>query len=135
KELGAKFVSLDTLIKDSDFVIMAAPLTNETTGMCNDDFFSKMKKTAVFVNISRGQVVDQPALIKALKNETIFAAGLDVMVPEPLPPNHEFLKLPNLVLLPHLGSATRETRNGMSLLTAQNILRGLGGEEMFTPVV
>ncbi|KAG5882978.1 hypothetical protein JTB14_026436 [Gonioctena quinquepunctata] len=103
KTLGAKFVSLDTLLKDSDFVMMAVPLTNETEEMCNDDFFSKMKKTAVFVNISRGKVVDQPALIRALKNETIFAAGLDVMTPEPLPPNHELMKLPNLVLLPHLG--------------------------------
>ncbi|XP_023027723.2 glyoxylate reductase/hydroxypyruvate reductase isoform X2 [Leptinotarsa decemlineata] len=135
KELGAKFVSLDTLTRESDFVIMAVPLTNETEGMCNEDFFSKMKKTAVFVNISRGQVVDQPALIQALRNETIFAAGLDVMTPEPLPSNHELLTLPNLVLLPHLGSATRQTRDAMSLLTAQNILRGLGGEEMFTPVV
>ncbi|VEN62580.1 unnamed protein product, partial [Callosobruchus maculatus] len=96
KELGAKFVSLDTLVRDSDFVIVSVPLTKETEGMCNEEFFSKMKKTAVFVNISRGQVVDQPALIKALKNNIIFAAGLDVMTQEPLPADHEMVKLPNL---------------------------------------
>ncbi|CAH1116187.1 unnamed protein product [Phaedon cochleariae] len=135
EELGAKFVSLDTLNRESDFIIVAVPLTNETNGMCNEDFFSKMKKTAVFINVSRGQVVDQPALIDALKNGTIFAAGLDVMTPEPLPSDHEMLKLPNLVVLPHIGSATKNTRDAMSTLTAQNILRGLGGEEMFTPVV
>ncbi|KAJ8967070.1 hypothetical protein NQ314_003116, partial [Rhamnusium bicolor] len=96
KELGAKFVSLDTLTRESDFIIVACPLTPETEGMCNADFFSKMKKTAVFVNISRGQVVDQNALVKALKEGQIFAAGLDVMTPEPLSPTDELLKLPNV---------------------------------------
>lgn len=94
--MGAKFVSRDNLLKDSDFVFVIVPLTNETQGMCNDDFFSKMKKTAVFINISRGQVVDQEALKKALRNKTIFAAGIDVMVPEPLQPNDELLDIPNL---------------------------------------
>lgn len=93
--MGARFVSLETLTKESDFIIVCVPLTKETESMCNEDFFSKMKKTAVFVNISRGAVVDQAALIKALKNGTIFAAGLDVMTPEPLPPDHELLTLPN----------------------------------------
>ncbi|VEN58593.1 unnamed protein product [Callosobruchus maculatus] len=135
EDLGAKFVSLDTLLRDSDFVIICVPLTNETENMCNQDFFSKMKKTAVFVNISRGKVVDQPALIEALKNGTIFAAGLDVMTPEPLPPDHDLLKLPNVVLMPHLGTATVNTENEMSLLAAKNILKGLAGEEMIHPVV
>ncbi|XP_060522127.1 glyoxylate reductase/hydroxypyruvate reductase-like [Cylas formicarius] len=134
KELGARFVNLDTLAKESDFVIVAAPLTKETEHMCNADFFSKMKRTSILVNISRGQLVDQEALINALKEGQIFAAGLDVMVPEPLPPDNELLSLPNVVLLPHLGSATVSTRNAMSELAALNILRVLGGEEMFTPV-
>uniref|UniRef100_A0A6P7GNT9 Glyoxylate reductase/hydroxypyruvate reductase n=1 Tax=Diabrotica virgifera virgifera TaxID=50390 RepID=A0A6P7GNT9_DIAVI len=95
-ELGAKFVSLNTLLEDSDFVIIVVPLTTETHHMCNEEFFSKMKKTAVFINVSRGEVVDQPALINALKRHTIFAAGLDVMTPEPLPSNHELLTLPNV---------------------------------------
>jgi len=134
KELGAQFVNLDTLTKDSDFIFLSAPLTNETNQMCNDDFFSKMKNTAILINVSRGQLVDQNALIKALKENKIFAAGLDVMTPEPLNKDSELLKLPNVVLTPHIGSATRDTRNEMAKLTALNILRGLGGEEMFTPV-
>ncbi|XP_018569219.1 glyoxylate reductase/hydroxypyruvate reductase-like [Anoplophora glabripennis] len=138
KELGARFIPLedrDTLIKDSDFIFIAAPLTPETEGMCNEDFFSKMKKTAVFVNISRGKVVDQKALYKALKEGQIFAAGLDVMTPEPLPATDELLTLPNLVVLPHWGSATAKTRDAMAQLTAQNIIKGLNGEPMITPVV
>lgn len=147
-------MDLNTLTTESDFIFLSAPLTNETTYMCNSDFFSKMKKTAVLINVSRGPLVDQDALIEALKTGEIFAAGLDVMTPEPLNTDSELLKLPNvgklsffndwwyiqlrvvilLVLIPHLGSATEQTRNAMAELTAQNILRGLGGEEMFTPV-
>ncbi|KAJ8916813.1 hypothetical protein NQ315_005820 [Exocentrus adspersus] len=108
KELGAKFVSLDTLVRESDFVIVSCPLNSETEEMCNEDFFAKMKKTAVFVNISRGKVVHQPSLVKALRDGQIFAAGLDVMTPEPLPPDDELLKLPNAVIVPHLGSATKK---------------------------
>ncbi|KAJ3644704.1 hypothetical protein Zmor_022414 [Zophobas morio] len=133
-DLGCTFVSLDTLVKESDFVIVSCPLTSETKLMFNDGIFGKMKSSAVFVNISRGDVVDQDALVRALKGGKIFAAGLDVMTPEPLPPDNELAKLPNVVLIPHLGSATENTRNAMAELTAQNILRGLGGEEMFTPV-
>lgn len=134
KELGAQFVNQDTLNRESDFIFLAAPLTNETNQMCNADFFSKMKKTGIIVNISRGQLIDQAALIKALKDGEIFAAGLDVMDPEPLNRDSELLKLSNVVLTPHIGSATNNTRNAMAELTAKNILRGLGGEEMFTPV-
>ncbi|XP_044253009.1 glyoxylate reductase/hydroxypyruvate reductase-like [Tribolium madens] len=134
KELGCEFVSLETLVKDSDFVIVSCPLTSETKSMFNDSIFDKMKKTAVFVNVSRGEVVDQDALIRALKSGKIFAAGLDVMTPEPLPPDHELVKLPNVVLLPHLGSATESTRKGMAEITAHNILRGIVGEEMFAEV-
>lgn len=93
--MGANFVSLDTLVGESDFIIVACPLTEETQHMFHKELFNKMKKTAVFINISRGEVVKQEDLIKALKSETIFAAGLDVMTPEPLPSDHELLKLPN----------------------------------------
>ncbi|KAI4494933.1 PREDICTED: glyoxylate reductase/hydroxypyruvate reductase-like isoform X1 [Polistes canadensis] len=130
KDLGAKFVSLDELLAQSDFVIVATPLTNETRGLFNDTTFGKMKKTAVFVNIGRGKVVDTDALVRALKNHTIFAAGLDVTDPEPLPVDHELLKLPNAVLLPHLGSATVKTRSDMSIVAAQNILNGLAGKPL-----
>lgn len=95
-KLGALFVSMDVLLRKSDFVIVCAPLTNETENMCDDEFFFKMKRTAVFVNIGRGQVVDQEALKRALRNKTIFAAGIDVMTPEPLSPNDDLLHIPNL---------------------------------------
>ncbi|CAH1098589.1 unnamed protein product [Psylliodes chrysocephalus] len=134
-ELGAKFVPMNNLLSISDFVIVAVPLTYETAGLCNAEFFKNMKNTAVFVNIARGQVVDQPALINALKTGEILAAGLDVMTPEPLPPTHELYTLPNVVMLPHLGSATNNTRDNMSILTAENIARGLAGDPLITPVV
>lgn len=95
-ELGATFVSLDELLEQSDFLVIAAPLTNETHGFFNDSVFDKMKKTAIFVNVSRGQIVNTDSLVKALRNKKIFAAGLDVTDPEPLPPEHELLKLPNV---------------------------------------
>lgn len=88
-------MSLDTLVGESDFIVVACPLTEETRHMFHKDLFNKMKKNAVFVNISRGEVVKQEDLIEALKSNTIFAAGLDVMTPEPLPSDHELLKLPN----------------------------------------
>ncbi|CAG9863468.1 unnamed protein product [Phyllotreta striolata] len=133
-ELGYKFVDLDALLAASDFVIVAVPLTAETQGFCDAAFFKKMKKNAVFVNISRGPVVDQPALINALKTGEIFAAGLDVMTPEPLPPDHELLKMPNVVVLPHIASATNHTRDGMAILTMQNLHRGLTGQPLLTPI-
>lgn len=129
-ELGAKFVSLEQLLAESDFVIVAVPLNNETRGLFNDTMFRKMKRTAVFVNVGRGKVVDTNALVKALKNRTIFAAGLDVTDPEPLPTDHELLKLPNAVIIPHLGSATVKTRNNMGIVAAQNILNGLDGKPL-----
>ncbi|KAF5293825.1 hypothetical protein FQA39_LY03310 [Lamprigera yunnana] len=92
---GAKFVTFDTLLRTSDVVVVACPLTRETNKMFNEQAFAKMKKTSVFVNIARGAIVDQPALIKSLKENTIFAAGLDVMMPEPLPNDNELLTLPN----------------------------------------
>ncbi|XP_066140587.1 glyoxylate reductase/hydroxypyruvate reductase-like [Euwallacea fornicatus] len=134
RKLGATFVDLNTLTQDSDFIFLSAPLTNETFHMCNADFFKKMKKTGVLVNVARGPLVDQDALVTALKTGEIFAAGLDVMTPEPLNPDNELLKLSNVLVTPHIGSATENTRNAMAELTAQNILRGLGGEEMLTPV-
>ncbi|XP_033227615.1 glyoxylate reductase/hydroxypyruvate reductase-like [Belonocnema kinseyi] len=133
-DLGAEFVSLDELLAQSDFVIAATPLTTETLQMFNDNTFSKMKNNAVFVNVGRGKVVDTGALVRALKNKTIFAAGLDVVDPEPLPSDHELLKLPNSEIIPHLGSATIDTRNSMSTTAAQNLLNALEGKPMIYPL-
>ncbi|KAL3274627.1 hypothetical protein HHI36_016008 [Cryptolaemus montrouzieri] len=135
KAIGAEFVSLDALLKNSDFVICSAPLTKETDKMFNAESFSKMKKTSIFVNVSRGALVNQPDLVRALKEKQIFAAGLDVMTPEPLPPDHELLRLSNCVIIPHLGSATWKTRNAMAERAAKNILNALKGEPMISPVV
>ncbi|KAJ8957512.1 hypothetical protein NQ318_020546 [Aromia moschata] len=140
-ELGARFIPLnesDYLIRNSDFIFVSVPLTPETEGMCNEEFFSKMKKTAVFVNTSRGKVVDQKALVKALKQGQIFAAGLDVMTPEPLPTDDELLTLPNVDVnfCFHTGEVPRQkTREAMGKLTVENIVKGLKGEPMITPVV
>ncbi|KRT79100.1 hypothetical protein AMK59_7800, partial [Oryctes borbonicus] len=121
KPLNAKFVTFDELIKESDFVIISCPLTVETRGMFNKNVFDKMKDTAILVNIARGAIVVQDDLVEALEKKKIFAAGLDVMTPEPLPVDHPLLKLDNVVLLPHIGSATINTRAAMAQLTAQNI--------------
>ncbi|KAK9718706.1 D-isomer specific 2-hydroxyacid dehydrogenase, NAD binding domain [Popillia japonica] len=93
-----------------------------------------MKNTAILVNIARGGIIVQDDLIEALQQKKIYAAGLDVMTPEPLPKDSPLLKLDNVVILPHIGSATIGTRAAMAQLTAQNILMGLGGAPMFTPV-
>ena len=118
KELGAKRVELDELLAQSDFVSAHVDLNPSTKGMFGSAQFKKMKRTAVFVNTARGPLVDQAALAEALRTGTIFAAGLDVTDPEPLPPDHELYTLPNCVIVPHIASATVETRNAMARLCA-----------------
>ncbi|XP_078033686.1 glyoxylate reductase/hydroxypyruvate reductase-like [Augochlora pura] len=127
-EFGGEKVELNELLEKSDFVIVTTALTPETRQMFNKSTFSKMKRSAIFINVSRGEVVDQSALIEALKEGTIRAAGLDVMTPEPIPLNSELLQLSNCVILPHIGSATTETREEMSRITARNILAVLNGK-------
>ncbi|KAH0951004.1 hypothetical protein HN011_008482 [Eciton burchellii] len=125
-------VEFHELLENSDFVVVTMALTPETKYMFNAQVFEKMKKTAIFINGSRGDIVDQEALINALKNGTIAAAGLDVMTPEPIPLDSQLLKLDNCVILPHIGSATKETRDEMARITAKNIMAVLDGkpEEM-----
>jgi glyoxylate reductase len=130
KELGAKRVELDELLAQSDFVSVHADMNPSTKGLFNAAQFKKMKRTAVFVNTSRGPLVDQPALAEALRSGTIFAAGLDVTEPEPLPPEHELYQLPNCVIAPHIASATIDTRNAMARLCANNLLAGVKGEPL-----
>ncbi|XP_054083894.1 glyoxylate reductase/hydroxypyruvate reductase-like isoform X2 [Zeugodacus cucurbitae] len=133
QKYNAKKVDFDTLLGQSDFVIIASPLTTETAGVFNATAFGKMKNTAVLVNIARGGIVNQQDLYEALRTNQIFAAGLDVMTPEPLPLNDPLLSLPNVVLMPHVGSATKRTRTDMAIIAAHNILRGLAGEPMLSP--
>lgn len=130
KEFGAVFTSLDSLLKESDFVIVSCSLNETTKNLFSKEKFDLMKPTAIFVNTSRGGVVDQEALYDALKHSKIRAAGLDVIVPEPLPSDHKLLSLSNCVVLPHIGSATYQTRMAMSDLVVKNILTALNGEDM-----
>ncbi|XP_056143120.1 glyoxylate reductase/hydroxypyruvate reductase isoform X1 [Lampris incognitus] len=129
-EVGGEFTPLDTLVSESDFIVVSCSLTPETQGLCDKAFFSKMKKTAIFINTSRGGVVNQEALYQALASGQIAAAGLDVTSPEPLPTDHPLLTLKNCVVLPHIGSATYATRGVMAELSARNLLAGLQGTDM-----
>ncbi|XP_060702523.1 glyoxylate reductase/hydroxypyruvate reductase-like [Hemiscyllium ocellatum] len=129
-QIQGEYVPLNKLAEESDFVVISCSFSPETKDMCNADLFSKMKKTAIFINTSRGAVVNQDDLYQALSAGQIAAAGLDVTVPEPLPTDHPLLSLKNCVILPHIGSATYATRNTMSVLTANNLLAGLKGEQM-----
>ena len=129
-EVGAEFVTLDDLLAESDFVVASCPLSEETNQLFNAAAFRRMKRTAIFVNTSRGGIVNQPDLYEALSSGIIAAAGLDVTSPEPLPVSDALLTLDNCVVLPHIGSATIETRTAMSILTARNILSALCGKPL-----
>ncbi|MBG9789996.1 2-hydroxyacid dehydrogenase [Brevibacillus laterosporus] len=131
---GATYCSLPDLLCESDYVVLLTPLTEETKGLMGEEQFAMMKSTAVFINASRGATVDEVALYQALKQETIWAAGLDVFQQEPIPTDHPLLSLPNVVALPHIGSATYETRDRMAMLVSQNLVAVLSGDEAVTPV-
>ncbi|WP_339166514.1 D-glycerate dehydrogenase [Brevibacillus sp. FSL L8-0520] len=132
--VGAQYRELDDLLKQADYVVMLTPLTPDTAKMIGEREFSLMKPTAVFVNVSRGGTVDEEALYKALAEKKIWAAGLDVFQKEPVPLDHPLLTLPNVVALPHIGSATYQTRMEMAKLAAVNIRAVLEGKEPVTPV-
>jgi lactate dehydrogenase-like 2-hydroxyacid dehydrogenase len=132
--VGAEYADMDTLLAESDFITIHSQLTPQTRNMLNAEAFRKMKPSAVLVNTSRGGTVDQDALYDALKGGEIAAAGLDVTVPEPLPPNHKLLTLPNCVVLPHIASASYATRSKMAVLAADNLIAGVTGQPLLTPV-
>ena len=128
--VNAAQVDLDTLLREADFISLHVPLTDETRGLINADTLGRMKSTAVLVNTSRGPVVDQQALYEALFSKRIFAAALDVTVPEPLPVDHPLLTLENCLIVPHIASASWRTRERMSLMAAENLIAGLKGERL-----
>lgn len=125
--LGAKYASFDELVKRSDFIVCLTPLTNETRNLFTADVFASMKRSAIFINASRGPVVDEEALIAALENGIIAGAGLDVFTVEPISADHPLLTLPNVVALPHIGSSSVETRETMMELCLENIHAVLTG--------
>lgn len=133
-ELGARRVEMADLLREADFVSLHVNLTEETQHLIDADALRAMKPTAVLVNTSRGPVVDPAALEGALREGEIFAAGLDVTEPEPLPADHPLVRLPNCVVVPHIASASRVTRDRMAQMAAENLLAGLRGERLPTPI-
>lgn len=129
-ELGVEYVALDALLARSDYVMLTVPLTDETRGLIDAAALAQMKPTATLINIARGPVVETAALLEALKSGVIAAAALDVTDPEPLPRDHELLRLNNVIITPHLGSATVETRRRMAELSVANLMAGLNGEPL-----
>ncbi|WP_099160009.1 2-hydroxyacid dehydrogenase [Virgibacillus ndiopensis] len=134
QEFQATFCKIDELLDKSDFVVSLVPLTKETRYMFNKTSFQKMKSSAIFINVSRGQVVDEAALYNALTSKEIAAAGLDVFGEEPIRSDHPLLNLENVLCLPHIGSASVETRMEMIALCLENISRVFNGKEPKTPV-
>lgn len=130
RELGAQYRSLPELLRQADFVMLCVPLSAETQQLIGAAELAHMKPTAILVNIARGGVVDTAALTAALQTRQIYAAGLDVTDPEPLPRGHPLLKLENVVIAPHLGSATEQTRRKMAEISVENLLLGLAGKPL-----
>jgi len=121
---------LDDLLEQSDFVSVHAPLTPETHHLIGAHALAKMKTSAILINTARGELVDQQALTRALEDGLIAGAALDVTVPEPLPADDPLLQAPNLIVTPHIGSATRTARERMAELAVDNLLAGLDGQPM-----
>lgn len=128
QSLGVEYRDLETLLQESDFVSVLTPLTKDTYHLIGESELSLMKSTAVLINTSRGPVVDEEALYEALKKKRIWAAGLDVFDHEPVRASHPLIHLPNVMALPHIGSATVETRLAMANLAVENLMLVLAGK-------
>ncbi|MFP3197574.1 MAG: D-glycerate dehydrogenase [Sulfolobaceae archaeon] len=129
-DIDAEFVSFEELLKQSDFVVITVDLNESTYHMINGSTLRLMKKTAFLINASRGKVIDEKALVKALEEKWIAGAALDVFEEEPINKDHPLLKFSNVVLTPHIGSATFETRYKMAEIAVENLFRGLRGEKL-----
>jgi glyoxylate reductase len=129
-DLNATQVDFETLLNESDFISLHTPLTPATRHLIDASALTKMKPSAVLINTARGGVVDLNALYEALKSNHIFAAGLDVTEPEPLPADHPLLTLDNVIVVPHIASATQTTRAKMAWMAAENLIAGLKGERL-----
>ena len=133
-ELGAEYRTLNELLEESDFISIHTPLTPSTHHLIGQAEFARMKPSAVLINTARGSVIDEEALCEALRNGTIASAGLDVYEVEPLPITSKLLELPNVVALPHIGSASVKTRTKMAVLAAENLVAGLERRKLPNPV-
>lgn len=130
RELGATYVSFPDLLSQSDVLSVHTALTPETEGRFDINAFKQMKTNAIFVNTARGKIHNEGDLLIALQQGMIWGAGLDVTEPEPMDSKNELLNMPNVSILPHIGSATVETRNAMAQLAAKNIVAGLNDEKL-----
>lgn len=129
-ELGAKYVSFEELLKQSDVLSVHAGLSAQTKNIFNAPTFAAMKSSAIFINTARGGLHNEADLIAALQNKQIWGAGLDVTNPEPMAVDNPLLFMPNVCVLPHIGSATVETRNKMAVMAAENLVAALSGKQM-----
>lgn len=129
-KLGAKLVSFEELLSESDVISVHTALTTETEGKFDANAFAQMKPGSIFVNTARGAIHNEKDLIRALETQTIWGAGLDVTNPEPMDRDSPLLTMPNVAVLPHIGSATVGTRNAMATLAAENIIAGLKGKKL-----
>lgn len=130
KELNARKVSVETLLAESDVLTVHTALTDETRGFFNSAAFNQMKPSSIFINTARGSIHNEQDLIEALQQKKIWGAGLDVTNPEPMLANNPLLEMPSVAVLPHIGSATEETRIAMAKLAAENIVAALSGKRL-----
>lgn len=129
-ELGVKYCELDELLAQSDFITLHVNLTPQTQGLIDAAAFAKMKSNAILINTARGPIVDPGALYDALCGRRIAAAALDVTDPEPLPADHKLLTLPNLIIAPHIASATVASRTRMAQIAVRNLIAGVYNQEL-----
>lgn len=129
RELHAKYASLEDLLRKSDVLSIHTPYNSDTHGMVNLQLLKKMKKTAFLVNTARGKIINEKDLVKALRKKIIAGAGLDVFQNEPISKNHPFTRMKNVVITPHSGSSTIETRNRMAEITTKNLILALSGKK------
>ncbi|QGQ95485.1 D-glycerate dehydrogenase [Paenibacillus psychroresistens] len=132
--LGVIYQPMNELLRTSDFILLMTPLTEETTHLIGKEQFSLMKSSAIFINASRGKTVDETALIEALQNKQIYAAGLDVYDREPVDIDNPLLQMSNVLALPHIGSATAKTRTDMAFLAAKNLVSAVLGQTPPNPL-
>lgn len=130
KELGVEYRDLDTLFQESDFISLHTYYTPQLHHLINRQRFARMKDGSIFINTARGGLVDHQALQWALESKKLAAAALDVFDPEPIPPDHPLLKFPNLIITPHIASASTHTRQKMAMIAVDNLIAGLRGERL-----